>query len=81
MGDKDVRISPGVHTYKLTYRVGRELGFFEDHDELYWNVTGNEWAFPIDSASATVLLPKGVAAKKIRHHAFTGHLNMRLSIG
>jgi hypothetical protein len=32
------------------------LGFFDEHDELYWNVTGLEWAFPIDKASATVVL-------------------------
>jgi len=27
----------------LTYRVENALTFFEDHDELYWNVTGDEW--------------------------------------
>lgn len=32
------------------------LGYFDEHDELYWNVTGVDWAFPIDKASATVVL-------------------------
>ena len=50
----------GEHIYTLTYRTDRQLGFFKDHDELYWNVTGNGWAFPIDRASATVELPPGV---------------------
>ena len=29
-----------------------QLGFFEDYDELYWNVTGNSWTFPIEQAEA-----------------------------
>jgi hypothetical protein len=33
------------------------LGFFETHDELYWNVTGNEWDLPIESASFRLKLP------------------------
>ena len=32
---------------------------FDDHDELYWNATGNYWIFPILHASATVTLPDG----------------------
>ena len=57
MGRKDHLLPPGEHTYTLTYATDRQLGFFADHDELYWNVTGNGWAFSIDSASATVTLP------------------------
>ncbi len=57
-GDKDTLIPPGVHTYVLTYRTDRQIGFFEDHDELYWNATGNGWAFPIDRARELILLPE-----------------------
>jgi len=71
-GHKDVFLKTGVYTYTLTYRVGRLLAFFDDHDELYFNVTGNEWEFPIDQASATVALPEGVPADKIGHEAYTG---------
>ena len=56
-GDKDVLVSHGIHTYVFTYETNRQLGFFQDHDELYWNVTGNGWIFPIDVATATVVLP------------------------
>ncbi len=31
----------GPHTYEIAYRTARQLGFFEEHDELYWNVNGN----------------------------------------
>ena len=55
-GSADRFIDHGVHTYTFRYRASRMLGFFDDHDELYWNVTGNDWAFPIDKASANILL-------------------------
>jgi len=71
-GRKNVFLDHGVYTYTLTYRARRLLGFFADHDELYYNVTGNEWAFPIDRASCTVTLPDGVPAGKVGHEAYTG---------
>lgn len=60
MGRKDRMVTPGVHVYELRYRTTRQLGFFDDHDELYWNVTGNDWAFAIERARALVVLPGNV---------------------
>jgi uncharacterized membrane protein len=57
-------------TVKIRYRVANGLRFFEEHDELYWNVTGDEWEVPIESASATVHLPAG--ASGVRATAFRG---------
>lgn len=57
IGDKNVLVEPGEHTWELTYRTNRQLGYFELHDELYWNATGNGWVFPIDRAEARVTLP------------------------
>jgi hypothetical protein len=71
MGRKDRLLSPGEHTYTLVYAANRQLGFFSDHDELYWNVTGNGWAFAIDTASATVALPPGTPAP-VWMEAYTG---------
>ncbi|AOG08232.1 DUF2207 domain-containing protein [Agrobacterium sp. RAC06] len=56
-GSADVFLQPGEYTYTITYRTGRQIRYFDDHDELYWNVTGNGWLFPIDRAGATVTLP------------------------
>jgi uncharacterized membrane protein YgcG len=42
------------------------------HDELYWNVTGNDWQVPIHHASAEVRLPAGIPDDAIRAVAFTG---------
>jgi len=50
----------------LRYRVSGGLRFFAEdaeegyHDELYWNVTGQGWEMPIESARARVILPPDV---------------------
>jgi len=51
IGDPDVTIS-GKHTYVIKYTVDGPIGFFRENDEFYWNVTGNDWDVPIESASA-----------------------------
>lgn len=72
IGDRDAILSPGTHTYTLTYTTQRQLGFFEHHDELYWNVTGNGWRLPIDKVTATVTLPQQLDPHKIHVEAYTG---------
>jgi uncharacterized membrane protein YgcG len=59
MGSKNIYIDPGTYTYEFTYRTTRQIGYFPEFDELYWNVTGNDWSFPIDSAAASIILPEG----------------------
>ena len=71
-GRSDRLIEQGEHTYVFRYRASRMLGFFDEHDELYWNVTGFDWAFPIDKASATVLLEFDVPISRITEEAYTG---------
>jgi uncharacterized membrane protein YgcG len=73
-GRSDRYIDTGVHTYTFRYRASRMLGFFEEHDELYWNVTGFDWAFPIDRASASVLLAFGPPSSEISFEAYTGRM-------
>ena len=65
IGDPDVTVS-GVQTYVIRYRLDRGLGFFDDHDELYWQVTGTNWPVPIVKASATVSLPTDKADRTDR---------------
>jgi uncharacterized membrane protein YgcG len=71
-GSKETTLAPGTYTYSFTYHTNRQLGFFSDHDELYWNVTGNGWDFPIDEATATVSLPGSIAPPDLRLDAYTG---------
>lgn len=58
IGDPDRIISKGLHTFLIKYRANRHIGFFEDHDELYWNVTGKDFNFPVLKASCMVALPE-----------------------
>ncbi len=71
-GNDDVLPGPGEYSFTLRYRTDRQLGFFDQHDELYWNVTGLGWDFQIDRASAEVVLPAAVTAAEIRLDAYTG---------
>ncbi len=54
----------------LRYRATNGLRFFEEHDELYWNVTGDEWDVPIEAAAARIELPPGTEG--IRAISFNG---------
>jgi len=71
IGDPEQTIQ-GEHLYHIYYTVKNEIGFFKDHDELYWNVTGNEWQVPIETASAVVSLPQKVLGEKLMFSCFTG---------
>lgn len=76
-GDDSLLPGPGDYTFTIRYRIHRQLGFFDEHDELYWNVTGLGWAFPIDHASASVSLPSAVPESQLRLHHFTGAAGAR----
>jgi hypothetical protein len=76
-GSADRLISMGVHTYTFRYEVNRILGYFDDKDELYWNVTGNEWDFPIDKASATVSFEFDVPRADLSLYAYTSYFGSK----
>jgi uncharacterized membrane protein YgcG len=62
--------SDATRTVALHYRATNALRFFEEHDELYWNVTGDEWEVPIEAATAVIELP--AEAGGVRAIAFNG---------
>jgi hypothetical protein len=72
IGNAAVMLPRGKHVYEITYRTSRQLGWFKDHDELYWNVNGNGWTFAMDRISADVALPAAVPADKLKLEAYTG---------
>jgi uncharacterized membrane protein YgcG len=59
-----------TRTAVLHYRATNALRFFDEHDELYWNVTGDEWEVPIEAATARIELP--ATAVGVRAIAFNG---------
>jgi predicted membrane protein DUF2207 len=77
-----VRIAvPGAYdaerTVVVKYRVNNGIRYFfasdptGAHDELYWNVTGNKWAFPIEHVQARFVLPDGVRPTDVS--SYTGY--------
>lgn len=65
-----------TRTVILHYRVLDAIRFFPDHDELYWNVTGQEWDARIESASARIELPEGISG--LHATAYAGSFGSRV---
>ncbi|HSU17046.1 DUF2207 domain-containing protein [Longimicrobium sp.] len=69
--------SDAERTVVIRYRVSNAVryAFAADsggaHDELYWNATGNSWAFPIEHVLARIVLPAGVDPTDVS--AYTGY--------
>ena len=70
IGSKDVILNPGIYTYEITYQTRNQIGFFGKYDELYWNVNGTDWSFPVEHISAKIKLPEG--ADIIQNSCYTG---------
>ncbi len=63
---------PGEYRYTLRYRTTRQLGFFAEHDELYWNAIGTDWDFRIDAARVEARLPQPVPVDRTEVEGYTG---------
>jgi uncharacterized membrane protein YgcG len=72
IGRKEHLLPPGIYRYTILYEAARQLGYFNNYDEIYWNVTGNGWSFPIEKASATVILPPTIPSEQVRYEGYTG---------
>ena len=68
IGSADVFLDRGPHTFLIVYRTNRQIGFFDNFDELYWNVTGTLWDFAIERAEAIVHLPPGASAVQFDYY-------------
>lgn len=71
VGDENVFLS-GEHIYVITYSVKRAMNYFDDHDEVFWNVTGDGWQIPILNAEATVTLPQTISESELQLACYTG---------
>lgn len=55
IGEENKYLS-GKHTYIIDYTVSGIITYFSDHDELYWNVTGDKWSVPIEKSISKIKL-------------------------
>ena len=75
IGDADKEIT-GAHNYIIIYTVKNGIGSnYEDHDEIYWNTTGNDWDIPIEKASATITTNFGVDTNRVACFIRSGNYN------
>lgn len=72
IGSRNTTIAPGIYEYAIRYRTDWQLGFFDTHDELWWNVNGNDWGFPVDEISARISLPEAVGTDQITIEGWVG---------
>ncbi|HET6565453.1 MAG TPA: DUF2207 domain-containing protein [Xanthomonadales bacterium] len=77
IGDADRMLPQGQHEYRIQFTTNRQLGFFPDHDQLWWNVTGNGWIFPIERVSARITLPFSIQEADYLPEAFLGAFGSR----
>jgi uncharacterized membrane protein len=75
IGNPDKTIS-GAHIYKISYSIENGIGSnYSDHDEIYWNITGNGWKIPIEKVNAKVTVD--FDAKQTSLLCFTGSLGSK----
>lgn len=75
IGDPDKTIT-GSHNYIIIYTVENGIGSnYEDHDEIYWNITGNSWDIPIEKASANITTDFGVNTDRVACFTRSGDFN------
>lgn len=57
IGSAEHILQPAIYNYQIRYQVSNHFSRFPEWDELYWNVTGNGWTYPITKASFQLELP------------------------
>ncbi len=74
IGDPKKTLS-GQHSYQIHYSATGILRGFASYDELYWNVTGNDWPVTIAKASAMVTLPRAGIVQSSCYMGLVGATN------
>lgn len=71
IGRKDEEVT-GPHFYVISYTMRRAVNFFSGKPEIYWNVTGDKWPYPINHAGLNLILPEGVSSFDCKALNYTG---------
>ena len=69
MGNADVDLPAGVHSYFLRYDLKGLIQIGETEDQLFWNLTGN-YPLVIDAATAVVRLPPEIKPETVKVEAY-----------
>jgi hypothetical protein len=71
IGDPNQNVT-GTKKCVISYRMRGAIKYFSDHDQLFWNITGNRWPIYVKKPSVKVNLPKKVDRKEISKECFIG---------
>lgn len=74
IGDADATIT-GEHIYKISYILKKSIGYYDNFDEWYWNLTGNAWEIPIKNVTATIILPVTINQADFKLKDYCGSKN------
>jgi len=55
----------GRRIYSISYKVGHAILRQKDFDELYWDITGEGWQFPVLSSTVTIRSPFAAGGETI----------------
>lgn len=75
IGNNTTLLSPGTYFYTIEYHVNNAIDFSQNENALFWNITGNDWDFPILFAEADIKIPQ--QGKILTYAANTGMVNQR----
>lgn len=73
------KLIDGTHVYIISYKIKRAINYFNDHDELYWNIVGTEWDNPITKASADIIFPRPIEEEDAKFECYQGQTGSRES--
>lgn len=76
IGDPQMTIT-GKHKYKISYDVSGALTYFDDHDELYWNLIGTDWQVSILNAAASVTFEPYMESRDLKVVCYTGSVGSK----
>jgi len=72
IGDPNQTVT-GNQSYEIDYSVVNVMRFTSDHDELDWNINGDQWSEPFDHVSATLHVPASLASQIHNTACYTGY--------
>ncbi|MBX2963092.1 MAG: DUF2207 domain-containing protein [Cyclobacteriaceae bacterium] len=78
IGHENILLEPGVYEYLISYKVEREVHTRLDYFYVYWNVSGNDWKFPIDTVEAILTIP---AKEFLSFEAYSGERGSKVCDG
>jgi len=71
IGDPNTTVT-GNQEYTIDYTVRNVITFYNDHDELYWNINGDQWDEPFDDVQVTLHLPGGLKLSNNKPVCYAG---------